>query len=370
MKGRVIAIAADTFHAALIVDGRVEDLALCPPASAVEVGDILTARLTRKLSGDTAAFVDMGGTAGYLRDSKGLRSGDTLPVMVTGLPDPDKAVPVTHRLLFKGRGLILTPGVPGVNISRQIRDPDERDRLASAVTSPDEDTGIIIRSAAQMLASDTLAAECAELASRVPAPDQPTPAKGPNQNLFAAVSLAMREWTMPPPDVIAAPDALDAYLDWETDPGRFHHDPDLADSLRLGKGDPFDHFGVWDEIERLKSPRADLSSGGWMAIEATRAMVTVDVNTGDGFGTGDAMTTNIEAARELPRQLRLRGLGGQVIIDFAPLKKQHRKKIEETLKAAFRRDPIDTSLAGWTPLGNFELTRKRERRPLADTLAS
>ena len=80
------------------------------------------------------------------------------------------------------------------------------------------------------------------------------------------------------------------------------------------------------------------------------------------------MTANIEAARELPRQLRLRGLGGQITVDFAPLKKMHRKKIEETLKAAFRRDPIATTLAGWTPLGNFELQRKRERRPLTEVL--
>ena len=80
------------------------------------------------------------------------------------------------------------------------------------------------------------------------------------------------------------------------------------------------------------------------------------------------MTTNIEAVRELPRQLRLRGLGGQVIIDFAPLKKMHRRKIDETLKTAFRRDPIATTLAGWTPLGNFEMQRKRERRPLSECL--
>ena len=101
-----------------------------------------------------------------------------------------------------------------------------------------------------------------------------------------------------------------------------------------------------------------------MFIEATRAMVTVDVNTGDQFSGGAGMTASIEAARELPRQLRLRGFGGQVIIDFAPIKKMHRKKIEETLKSAFRRDPIATTLAGWTPLGNFEMQRKRERTPL------
>ena len=133
--------------------------------------------------------------------------------------------------------------------------------------------------------------------------------------------------------------------------------------------DPFDQFGVWDEIERLRQPCAELPSGGWMAVEPTRAMVTVDINTGGEFSAGAAVTANVEAARELPRQLRLRGLGGQVAIDFAPLKKVERRRVEETLKSAFRRDPVETTLAGWTPLGHFELQRKRERRPIAELLA-
>ena len=88
----------------------------------------------------------------------------------------------------------------------------------------------------------------------------------------------------------------------------------------------------------------------------------------EAYTGGAALTANLEAARELPRQLRLRGLGGQVIVDFAPLRKSDRKRIEEALKTAFRRDPIETTLAGWTPLGNFELQRKRERRPLSELL--
>jgi Rne/Rng family ribonuclease len=107
-----------------------------------------------------------------------------------------------------------------------------------------------------------------------------------------------------------------------------------------------------------------------MAVEATRAMVTVDVNTGAEFSPGAAVTANVEAARELPRQLRLRGLGGQVAVDWAPLKKPERRRVEDTLKSAFRRDPVETTLAGWTPLGHFELQRKRERRPIAELLAS
>ncbi|MDT8344400.1 MAG: ribonuclease E/G, partial [Thermohalobaculum sp.] len=76
-----------------------------------------------------------------------------------------------------------------------------------------------------------------------------------------------------------------------------------------------------------------------------------------------------DAARDLPRQLRLRGLGGQVVVDFAPMPKKDRKRVEDTLKSAFRRDPIETSLAGWTAMGLFEIQRKRERQPLADLLA-
>ena len=119
----------------------------------------------------------------------------------------------------------------------------------------------------------------------------------------------------------------------------------------------------------MREARVALPSGGWMAVEATRAMVTVDVNTAGEFSPGAAVTANVEAARELPRQLRLRGLGGQIAIDFAPLKKTDRRRIEDALKSAFRRDPVETTLAGWTPLGNFELQRKRERQPFPELLA-
>ncbi len=365
MKGRVIALTANPCHAALIVDGRIEDLLFTTPGDVPRPGAIREAKVTRKLPGDSDVFVDLGdGVQGFLRDAKGLQTGDVLAVMTTSLPEPGKAVPVTRRILIKGRSLILTPGAPGVNVSRQIRDPETRARLTDAVSLPDAQTGAIIRSAAADLDAEIIAQECRDLSTCLPDPAQN---KGVVQvpGEMVALAQALREWTTPAPDMIAAPEELERLLDWDTAPWRFHHDPDLADALRFGEGDPFDHFGVWDQIESLRPARADLASGGWMAIEATRAMVTVDVNTGDQFGGGAAMTANIEAARELPRQLRLRGFGGQIIIDFAPMKKSHRKKIEETLKSAFRRDLIDTSLAGWTPLGNFEMHRKRERPPLS-----
>ena len=363
MKGRVIALTKPPVHAALIVDGRIEDILPSPPDGQPHIGEVLTGRIDRPVPGQNAAFVRLpDGNTGYLREAKGLRSGDALPVIVTGLPEDGKAVPVSHRILLKGRGLILTPGKPGVNVSRQIKDPEQRDRLAEALTQPNADTGIIVRSAAREIDESSLVAECADLSTQL------SDAQYGAGVGYRAMADALREWTDPLPEVIAAPWELEDRLNWDRDPGRLYHDPDLADALRFADGDPFEHFGVWDEIEKLRSPHADLPSGGWMVIEATRAMVTVDVNTGDQFSGGAGMTANVEAARELPRQLRLRGFGGQVIVDFAPMKKQHRKKIEETLHSAFRKDRIETTLAGRTPLGNFELTRKRERRALCELL--
>ena len=100
-----------------------------------------------------------------------------------------------------------------------------------------------------------------------------------------------------------------------------------------------------------------------MYVEPTRALVAVDVNTGGDTSLASTLKANIAACKALPRALRLRGLGGQIVMDLAPMSKAHRKQIESTLRGAFRADSIDTALVGWTPLGHFELQRKRERLP-------
>lgn len=398
MKGRVLLLDGTTepMKAALIVDGRLEDFISDPwrkPAFP-NPGQTFPARVTRLIPKVGAAFVQLSSFAnGYLRNAAGLREGDTVIVQVTGYPEAGKAFPVTREYLFKSRLLVLTPHAPGVNVSRKIKDTDERDRLSSTIAellkrpNPDwselntqYDGGVIVRSAAMGATEEALNSELWELLMEedrvrklVDDIEAATGVHSIGQQPMP-VMIASREWTDPIPDKIVAANPLD--------PGCFSRpveDPDEwrdiygsvlpASILELFTGpDLFDDYGVWDEIERLKSPRVDLPSGAWMAVEATRAMVTVDVNTAGEFGGGASLTANLEAARELPRQLRLRGLGGQVTVDFAPLKKADRGRIEDALKTSFRRDPIETTLAGWTPLGNFELRRKRERRPLSELL--
>ncbi|RMH49573.1 MAG: ribonuclease G [Alphaproteobacteria bacterium] len=372
MRRRIIVLADDPPRAALVVGGRLEDLLIDPPSGADRPpmpGEIWPARIDRMPKGVAGAFASLGeGRTGHLREREGLRPGQRRPVQVVATAEPGKAVPVSPRILIKGRRLILTPGAPGVNVSRQIRDPAERARLAAAVAAPDDGTGVILRSAAAGAAEAELEAErrllLAELA-RALGPD----GAGPQE--VAPVSpheLALREWTDPPPDAILAGPELCRRLRGADLRRLFFADPALEARLEDAGGDPFARLELWEEIARLLAPRVDLPGEAFMYVEPTRACVTVDVNTGGDFSPAAGLKATLAAMRELPRQLRLRGLGGKIVIDPAALARRDRRTVEESLKAALKRCPIETSFAGWSALGHIELNRKRERRPLSETL--
>lgn len=348
MKGRLIVLGehAGREAAALIVDGRLEDL-LIEDEAALAPGAILRAVADRLVKGQGGVFVRLpGGASGFLRETAGVAPGRPLLVQVAGTAEPGKAVPVTTRLLFKGRHAILTPGAPGVNVSRRIRDADRRERLEAVGRDAMADAGdellgagLILRSAAEWAADEAVAAEIADLrdlaakvlADASGAPELLVDAPGPHE-------AAWRDWADPPPDTVAE------------DPGAWE-----------------DH-GLPGMIAGLLRPEVALGGGASMAIEPTRALVAVDVNTGADTSPAAGLKANIAAARDLPRQLRLRGLGGQVVIDVAPMPKRDRAAFDQQLRAAFRGEAAETTIAGWTPLGHVEIQRKRDRRPLAEIL--
>ena len=392
MKGRIIVTrwqGDDPIKAALIVDGRLDDLIIATPPGEPGLGEVYWAKVDRVVPKIGGAFVQLTPTTqGFLREGKGLRQGQGILVQATGYGEPHKAIPVTTKILRKGLRFIYTPGAPGLNFSKAIRDAEYRDDARQALMAPDtvtfapemkdlchtlmldravlsEPNGGIVRSSAPDFPLDELVIEAAWLRTQYEEAADHRSADAPGTGKPLPPVPMIAHWLDPLPDAIIEPKSAVSLTSVR---GNLCFSRQALERVEAWDGDPFDHFGVWDEIDRLAAPEVDLPSGGWMAIESTRAMVTVDVNTAGEFSDGAGMAANIEAARELPRQLRLRGLGGQIVIDFAPLKKMHRKKIEEVLKAAFRRDPIATTLAGWTPLGNFELQRKRERRPLAEVL--
>lgn len=347
MKGRVLVLGEWRGRelAALLIDGQLDDLRIAPPETAPPAPEtILRAIADRPVKGQGGMFVKLpGGASGFLRETAGIAPGRPVIVQVAGYAEPGKAVPVTTRWLIKGRLAILTPGAPGVNLSRRLGNANAREHLeqlaARAMKGADESLGLILRTAA-MAAEDTeIAAEIAAL--RALAQGVAADAAGPPALLRAAPGpheTARRDWADPPPDDIAEGAAVVAA------------------------------HGVAAALDALLDPEQPLQWGGHMVIEPTRALIAVDVNTGSDTSPAAGLKANLAAARELPRALRLRGLGGQVIVDFAPMPKKDRVAIEQKLRAAFKSAGDEAHLAGWTPLGNYELQRRRDRLPLARLL--
>ncbi len=343
MKGRVVALdeIAGRQAAALIMDGQLQDLLIDPADDRPMPGAIYRAVADRPMKGQGGIFVKLPGGMGFLRQISGIAPGQRLLVQVSGPAEPGKGTPVTTRLLFKSRFAIVTPDAPGLNISRRIRDDAARAELqglAEAHMAGAADTlGLILRSACWDAEPEAVAEDIA--AMRGLAEAVLTDLDGGPELLVdgaGAHETAFRDWLDP------APDAL------ETDEKAFANN------------------GVLDMIDVLRGPRVDLGEGHMM-IEPTRALVAIDVNTGADTSPAAALKVNIAAARDLPRQLRLRGLGGQMVVDFAPMPKRERTILDQVMKAAFKTEG-EINLAGWTTLGLYELTRKRDRLPLAEML--
>ena len=344
MKGRRIVL--DTVGgreaAALLFDGKLDDLLIDDPDQ-IRPGAIFRAICDRPLKGQGGMILRLpDGETAFLRQARGLAPGQPLLVQVTGYSDEGKAVPVTAKVLFKSRYAIVTPDAPGRNVSRRIKDDEERERLlevAHEVELP-EGAGLILRSSCAGADPEEIATDIADMAALATAvmgdgagrePEALLEGDGPH-------ALAWREWTEPA-DVV-------------TKPGSFMDE------------------GVLDQAEALASGRVPLGGGAFMYVEPTRALVAVDVNTGGDTSPSAGLKANLAAAKALPRALRVLGLGGQVVVDCAPMTKAHRKQVDSALRAAFRADPLETALVGWTPLGHVELQRKRERLPIAPMLGT
>ncbi|MBM9594232.1 ribonuclease E/G [Roseitranquillus sediminis] len=325
--------------AALLVDGQLDDLLVAPGDDRPVPGAIYRAVAGRPAKGQGGLFLRLPDGSAFLRQTRGIAPGQRLLVQVTGHAEPGKAVPVTTRVLFKSRLVIVTPDAPGVNVSRGIADEERRVALREAIDgiALPEGAGLIVRSAAEDADNADVTADAAEVSELARAilydtagePELLLDGPGPHD-------LALRDWGS-------------------------------ADDLIEG-ADTFAARGLTEMIDALLLPEVALPGGGRMTIEPTRALVAVDVDTGSDTSPAAGLKANIDAARALPRQLRCRGLGGQITVDFAPMPKRDRIRLEQALGAALRADAVETSVAGWTPLSHMELQRKRERIPLREAV--
>lgn len=322
--------------AARLAGGQLVDLLI--DTDRPRPGTIYRAIADRPVKGQGGMFVRTPDGPAFLRQIKGLAPGQPILVQVTGHAEAGKALPVTARILFKGRDAIVTPDAPGLNVSRAIRDEALRDTLLELAHAEmgQGAHGLILRSA------------CAV--------DDPDAIAGDIRAMRGLARAVLRDATGSEPEKLVDGDGphILAWRDW----------PEPAE-VETAAG-CFATLGVLDQIDALRAAQVPLAGGGSCFIEPTRALVAVDVNTGADASQAAGLKANLAMARDLPRQLRLRGLGGQISLDLAPMPKKDRRAFETALRAAFRKDPVETALAGWTPLGHFELQRKRDRLPLTE----
>ncbi|MEP5154549.1 ribonuclease E/G [Planktotalea sp.] len=340
MKGRTIVL--DHLNgreaAALMVDGKLHDLLISADAPAP--GTIYRAVADRPVKGQGGMFLKTPDGNAFLRQIKGMAPGDELLVQVTGYAEDGKAIPVAHRVLFKSRYVIITPNAPGINVSRSIRDDDRREELLAIVHDTLETVphGIILRSSCEN-------AEDAEIA----------------EDLLSMISLADQvlndDGTGPETLIEGDEPHLLAWRDW------------VEPAEVVTEDGSFETHDVMDAVDALEDPKIALSGGAYAYIEPTRALVAVDVNTGNDTSMTAGTKANFALAKVLPTALRTRGLGGQIVLDLAPMPKKDRRGFETALKAALRADSIETVFVGWTPLGHVELQRKRARLPVSELLA-
>jgi len=239
----------------------------------------------------------------------------------------------------------------------------------------EEKGGFIVRTLAEAAAEEELAADIAYLRQLWATLRQRSLGARPPELLYQDLSLAQRVLR----DMVSAA-TVRVLVDSRENHQKLHafaqrYMPQLASRLEhyAGERPLFDLYSVEDEIEKALSRRVDLKSGGYLIIDQTEAMTTIDVNTGGYVGSRNfddtIFKTNLEAAQAIARQLRLRNLGGIIVLDFIDMQSEsHRAAVLEEFKRALSRDRTRVTVNGFTGLGLVEMTRKRTRESLAHVL--
>ncbi len=360
------------------------------------IGNLYKGVVSRVLPGLQAAFIDIGlDRTAFLhaRDmvrhdpvttgddappepliSSLLRPGDQVVVQVIKDPLGSKGARLTTNISIPSRFLVLLPDSDVVGISTRIEDESERARLKELVRTlrdPGQRQGYIVRTNAEGVNDFALSADMVYLSKIWQAITERAAAAEPPSCIFADLSLSTRALRdLMHEDVerlrIDSPDVLHDAREFAR---RFL--PDWLERIEEYSGDRpiFDLFGVEDEIENALRKTVPLKSGGYLVLDQTEAMTTIDVNTGGYVGhrtqEETIYKTNLEAAQSIARQLRLRNLGGIIIIDFIDMADaEHRRQVMQSFHRALERDHVKSTVSEISSLGLVEMTRKRTTESL------
>jgi len=386
---------------AVVENGMLQELHIERGFSRGVVGNIYKGRVQRVMPGMQAAFVDIGleraaflhaadvirhvpaGNGGVEESpmpvgptrpiAELLRDGQEIIVQVVKDPIGGKGARLTTQLSIPSRYLVLLPRTTVVGVSARIEDEAERQRLKShvaalapALTPEGVQHGYIVRTNAEGQSAEALAEDVAYLGRAWALIERNSLSARVGGRVYEDLSLPLRAVR----DLMRR-DVEKVKVDSRETCERLRefaaqYLPGLDEKIEhySGARPIFDLYGVEDEIQRALAKQVPLKSGGYLVIDQTEAMTTVDVNTGSFLGQRNleetVYRTNLEAAQSVARQLRLRNLGGIIIIDFIDMNDaEHRRQVMRQLEKTLARDRARTTVYDFSPLGLVEMTRKR-----------
>ena len=392
-----------SFHearAAVIEDGMLQELFLERPSRRGLISNIYKGRVSRVLPGMQAAFIDIGlERTAFLHASdiydrrhaetgiepprtENIRTlvaeGDEILVQVVKDPLGTKGARLTTYITLPSRFLVYMPQGGGIGVSARIESESERERLRAAVQAgvlPGDGAGFIVRTAAEVATLEALHSDMTYLRRLWEFIRQKGLRTSPGHLVHADLALhlrILRDLLRPDVDrvLIDQPGAHQEMTEFATT-----FMPDAKSKLELyAEARPlFEMHHVEEEIQKALERKVPLKSGGYVIIDQTEAMTTIDINTGAFVGHRNLeetiFRTNLEAAVAIARQLRLRNLGGIIIIDFIDMEEsEHRRQVIQALERSLASDHVKTSISSVSPLGLVEMTRKRTRESLEHVL--
>jgi ribonuclease G len=380
---------------AVIEQGVTQEVHVERDAARGLVGNIYMGRVIRVLPGMQSAFVDIGGErAAFLHVAdiraprpdaeparpieRMLAEGQNLMVQVVKDAIGTKGARLSTHVSVAGRFLVYLPGEPHIGISQRIDNEEDRAQLRDRLQSqlpPGEKGGYIIRTLAESATDRELKSDVDYLRRLWGGIQEKAPTAAPRAPLYRDLNLALRVLRDFAHEdtariLVDSRETAQKMLEFGQD-----YTPNVAERVEHYRGERplFDLYGVEEEIEKALARRVDLKSGGYLVIDQTEALTTVDVNTG-GFVSGRTFDetifkTNLEAAQVIARQLRLRNLGGIIVIDFIDMDtEEHRNAVLNEFRKALARDRTHMTVNGFTQLGLVEMTRKRTRESIAHVL--
>ncbi len=385
---------------AVVENGALQELYIERALERGLVGNVYLGKVARVLPGMQSAFIDIGlERAAFLhvadlhdpnghngpRNSeaplvpieKRVFEGQTLTVQVVKDAIGTKGARLSTQISIAGRMLVFLPQDKRIGISQKIGPHELREQLRERmqVLAGEEGGGFILRTNAEEATDEELAEDIAYLRKawgRIRAGAQGSPAGTLLHQDLSLTERVLRDLTTDSTQTIR----IDSKLQFEALRG-FGETfmPSAVAKLDLYRGERtiFDLYNIDEDIVRALQRRVDLKSGGYLIIDQTEALTTVDVNTGGFVGARSfddtIFKTNLEAAGTIARQLRLRNLGGIIIVDFIDMvREEHQQAVLAEFRKHLARDRVRTTVSGFTQLGLVEMTRKRTRDSLAHLL--